>query len=134
MKSTTTAISLLLTALPCTAAEFFLKNDDKVVMMGDSITEQHLYSSYVEAWALTRFPAGDLRLKKNSYFHDRIFGGVLRAGGVPEFMGISPEEVEAKRMAVFNERMNKMPELFEAIRKTRVIHDHQVEIVPIQTR
>jgi hypothetical protein len=53
---------------------------------------------------------------------------------VPEFMGISPEEVEAKRMAVFNERMKKMPELFEAIRKTLVIHDHQVEIVPIQTR
>ena len=38
----TAAISLLLTALPCTAADFFLKNGDKVVMMGDSITEQHL--------------------------------------------------------------------------------------------
>jgi hypothetical protein len=129
MKYTTTAISLLLTALPCTAADFFLKNGDKVVMMGDSITEQHLYSSYVEAWALTRFPAWDLKLKKNSYFHDRIFGGVLRAGGVPEFMEISPEQVEAKRLAVFNERMKKMPELFEAIRKARVMQAHQVEIV-----
>jgi len=29
--------------------------------MGDSITAQHLDSSYVEAWALTRFPAGDLK-------------------------------------------------------------------------
>ena len=134
MKYTTTVISLLLTALPCAAADFFPKNGDKVVMMGDSITEQHLYSSYVEAWALARFPAWDLRLKKNSYFHDRIFGGVLRAGGVPEFMEISPEQVEAKRMAVFNERMKKMPQLFDAIRKTRVIHGHQVEIAPIQTR
>ena len=71
---------------------------------------------------------------KNSYFHDRIFGGVLRAGGVSEFMGITPEQVEAKRMAVFDERMKKMPELFEAIRKSLVIHDHQVEIVPIQTK
>ena len=130
MKYTTTAaISLLLTALPCTAADFFLKNGDKVVMIGDSITEQHLYSTYVEAWALTRFPAWDLKLKKNSYFHDRIFGGVLRAGGVPEFMEISPEQVEAKRLAVFNERMKKMPELFEAIRKARVMQVHQVEIV-----
>ena len=129
MKYTTTAISLLLTALPCTAADFFLKNGDKVVMMGDSITEQHLYSTYVEAWALTRFPAWDLKLKKNSYFHDRIFGGVLRAGGVPEFMEISPEQVEAKRLAVFNERMKKMPELFEAIRKARVMQAHQVEVV-----
>ena len=130
MKYTTTAaISLLLTALPCTAADFFLKNGDKVVMIGDSITEQHLYSTYVEAWALTRVPAWDVKLKKNSYFHDRIFGGVLRAGGVPEFMEISPEQVEAKRLAVFNERMKKMPELFEAIRKARVMQVHQVEIV-----
>ena len=66
---------------------------------------------------------------KNSYFHDRIFGGVLRAGGVPEFMEISPEQVEAKRLAVFNERMKKMPELFEAIRKARVMQAHQVEVV-----
>ena len=66
---------------------------------------------------------------KNSYFHDQIFGGVLRAGGVPEFMEISPEQVEAKRLAVFNERMKKMPELFEAIRKARVMQAHQVEIV-----
>jgi hypothetical protein len=129
MKYTTTAISLWLTALPCTAADFFFKNGDKVVMMGDSITEQHLYSTYVEAWALTRFPAWDLKLKKNSYFHDRIFGGVLRAGGVPEFMEISPEQVEAKRLAVFNKRMEKMPELFEAIRKARVMQAHKVEIV-----
>ena len=128
MKSTTTAISLLLTALPCTAAEFFLKNDDNVVMMGDSITEQHLYSSYVEVWALTRFPAWDLRLKKNSYFHDRLFGGVLRAGGVPEFMGISPEEVEAKRMPAFRKRMEKIPEMSAAIRKALVMQAHQDEI------
>ena len=123
------AISLLLAAMPCTAADFFLKNGDKVVMMGDSITEQHQYSSFVETWALTRFPTWDLTFRKNSYFHDRIFGGVLRAGGVPEFMEIPPEQVEAKRTAVFNERMKRMPELFEAIRKVRVMLAHQVEIV-----
>ena len=68
---------------------------------------------------------------KNSYFHDRIFGGVLRAGGVPEFMEMTPEHVEAKRTAVFNERMKKMPELFDAIRKTLVMQAHQVEIAPV---
>jgi hypothetical protein len=123
------AINLLLAAMPCTAADFFLKNGDKVVMMGDSITEQHLYSSYVETWALTRFPAWDLKFRKNSYFHDRIFGGVLRAGGVPEYMEIPPEQVEAKRMEVFRKRMETMPELFAAIQKARVMQAHQVEIV-----
>jgi lysophospholipase L1-like esterase len=69
---------------------------------------------------------------KNSYFHDRVFGGVLRAGGVPEFMEITPEQVEAQRTAVFHERMKRMPELFAAIRKSLVMQAHQVEIVPAQ--
>ena len=134
LKSTAAGMSLLLAALPTTAADFFLKNGDKVVMIGDSITEQHLYSTYVEAWALTRFPAWDVKLKKNSYFHDRIFAGVLRAGGVPEFMEMTSEQVEAKRMAVFTERMKKMPELFEVIRKTLVMQAHQVELVLVQSK
>ncbi|MEI7955819.1 MAG: hypothetical protein WCJ66_11675, partial [Verrucomicrobiota bacterium] len=69
---------------------------------------------------------------KNSYFHDRIFCGVLRAGGVPEFMEMPPEQVEAKRGEVFKERMRKMPELFGAIRKALVMQAHQVEVVPVQ--
>jgi lysophospholipase L1-like esterase len=76
MKYTTTAISLLLTALPCAAADFFLKNGDKVAMIGDSITEQHLYSTYVEAWTLTRFPAWDLK-----FFNVGIGGDNATWGG-----------------------------------------------------
>ena len=132
LKFTAAALSLLLAALPGTAADFFLKNGDKVVMMGDSITEQHLYSTYVEAWTLTRFPAWDLKLKKNSYFHDRIFCEVLRGGDVPAFMEMKREQVEAKRMEVFNARMKKMPELFDANRKSLVMQAHQVELVPVQ--
>jgi lysophospholipase L1-like esterase len=37
--------------------EFFFKNNDSVVFLGDSITEQKLYTTYVEAYTLTRFPA-----------------------------------------------------------------------------
>jgi hypothetical protein len=43
-------------------------------------------------------------------------------------------QVEAKRTAVFNERMQKMPELFEAIRKTLVMQAHQVEILPLHNK
>jgi hypothetical protein len=49
LKSIVAAMSLLLAVVPCMAADFFLKNGDKVSMIGDSITEQHLYSTYVEA-------------------------------------------------------------------------------------
>jgi hypothetical protein len=55
----------------------------------------------------------------------------MRAGGVPEFLGMTQEQVEAKREEVFKERMKKMPELFDAIRKTLVMQSHQVEIVPL---
>ena len=71
---------------------------------------------------------------KNGYFRDKIFGGVVQAGGVPEFMGITPEAVEAKREAVFKERMQEMNKKFEAIRKALVMQAHQVEIVPVQKK
>lgn len=41
-------------------------------------------------------------------------------------------QVEAKRGAVFQERMKEMPALFDAIRKTLIMQSHQVEIVPVQ--
>ena len=45
---------VLLAATPTVPAEeFFVKNGDRVVMIGDSITEQHLYSTYVELWTVT---------------------------------------------------------------------------------
>ena len=36
--------------------EFFFKDKDAVVFLGDSITEQKLYTTYVEGYTLTRFP------------------------------------------------------------------------------
>jgi lysophospholipase L1-like esterase len=38
------------------AGEFFIKDGDRVVFLGDSITEQRLYTTYIEAYALTRHP------------------------------------------------------------------------------
>jgi len=37
-------------------AEFALKDGDRVVFYGDSITEQRLYTTYVEHYVLTRYP------------------------------------------------------------------------------
>src|SRR2546428_1208922 len=38
------------------AGDFFIKDGDRVVFLGDSITEQRLYTTYIEAYALTRHP------------------------------------------------------------------------------
>lgn len=38
------------------ASEFFVHDSDRIVFLGDSITEQRLYTTYIEAYALTRHP------------------------------------------------------------------------------
>ena len=51
----TLAASALL-ATSAAAGEFFFKDGDRVVFLGDSITEQRLYTTYIEAYTLTRHP------------------------------------------------------------------------------
>ena len=57
------------------AADFFFKDGDVVVMIGDSITEQHLYSNYVEMWTVTRFPSWKLTFRNVGIGGDRSPGG-----------------------------------------------------------
>ncbi len=78
--STLSAFLLLLSAAPLASAqEFFLKKGDVVVMMGDSITEQRLYSNYVEMWSQTRFPSYNL------VFRNVGIGGDTSGGGNGRF-------------------------------------------------
>lgn len=60
------------------AEEFFFKDGDRVVMMGDSITEQHLYSNYVEMWTVTRFPSWNITFRNVGIGGDRSTGGNRR--------------------------------------------------------
>jgi lysophospholipase L1-like esterase len=71
---------LLLPALagPARAQDFFFKDGDVVVQMGDSITEQRLYSKYVETWTVTRFPAWKLTFRNVGIGGDRSTGGNSR--------------------------------------------------------
>ena len=47
---------LAVAALDLLAADFAIRDGDRVVFLGDSITEQRLYTTYIEAYALTRHP------------------------------------------------------------------------------
>ena len=49
--------------------EFALRDNDRVLFLGDSITEQKLYTTYIEAYAITRFP------KLKLAFANRGWGG-----------------------------------------------------------
>ena len=62
------------------APSFALKNGDRVVFYGDSITEQKLYTSDVEEFVLTRFPHWRVSFTHSGVGGDKVSGG--RAGPV----------------------------------------------------
>jgi lysophospholipase L1-like esterase len=64
--------------LASAADEFFFRDGDRVVMIGDSITEQHLYSNYVEMWVTTRFPGWNITFRNVGIGGDRSVGGNAR--------------------------------------------------------
>jgi lysophospholipase L1-like esterase len=72
-------VLLLCTAPAVSAQSFFLKKGDVVVVMGDSITEQRLYSNYLELWSQTRFPSYNL------VFRNVGIGGDTSGGGNGRF-------------------------------------------------
>jgi len=59
----------------CTTANtktdpFFIKDNDCVVFLGDSITQQKLYTTYIEAYSLTRFPEYKLTFRNSGWGGD----------------------------------------------------------------
>jgi lysophospholipase L1-like esterase len=63
---------------PVSSQEFFFKKGDVIVVMGDSITEQRLYSNYLETWSQTRFPQYNLVFRNVGIGGDRSTGGNSR--------------------------------------------------------
>ena len=59
--------------------DFFFKPNDRVVFLGDSITAQYEYSSYVELYLTTRMPTG------NFTFINAGIGGDTAGGGAGRF-------------------------------------------------
>src|SRR5512139_2523761 len=60
------------------AQDYYLKDGDRVVFYGDSITDQRLYTTFVETYALTRFPQRTITFVHSGWGGDRVTGG---AGG-----------------------------------------------------
>ena len=71
-------LGVALAIAPASAQEFFFKKGDVIVVMGDSITEQRLYSNYLETWSQTRFPSYNLVFRNVGIGGDRSTGGNSR--------------------------------------------------------
>jgi lysophospholipase L1-like esterase len=61
------------------ADDFSLKNGDRVVFYGDSITDQRLYTVIAETFVVTRYPKLDATFVHSGWGGDRVTGG----GGGP---------------------------------------------------
>ena len=57
------------------ANSFALKDGDRVVFYGDSITDQRLYTTFTETFAVTRFPKSDITFVHSGWGGDRVTGG-----------------------------------------------------------
>src|SRR5262245_6536649 len=58
---------------------FALHDGDRVVFYGDSITDQRLYTTFVEDYVVTRFPRMNVGFVHSGWGGDRVTGG----GGGP---------------------------------------------------
>lgn len=57
------------------AQDFHLKDGDRVVFFGDSITDQRLYTTFTETFAVTRFPDRRIAFTHSGWGGDRVTGG-----------------------------------------------------------
>lgn len=65
----------LLAASLCAQTGFYLHDNDTVLFYGDSITEQRLYTTFVETFVFTRYP------RLNVHFVNAGWGGENATGG-----------------------------------------------------
>jgi lysophospholipase L1-like esterase len=66
---------LLATGVVWAQGDFYLKDGDRVVFYGDSITDQRLYTTYTETYVVTRFPALHVTFVHSGVGGDRVTGG-----------------------------------------------------------
>ncbi len=55
--------------------QFYLHNGDRVVFYGDSITDQRMYTLYIESYCVSRFPRMNLSFVHSGWGGDRVTGG-----------------------------------------------------------
>lgn len=63
LSKSSTFLLIFLLVCGARAGEFLIHDGDRVVFLGDSITEQRLYTTYIEAYALTRYPTWTLSFR-----------------------------------------------------------------------
>ena len=90
-------IALVVLSSAALAADFLIHNGDRVVFLGDSITEQRLYTTYIEAYALTRHPEWKLSFRNVGWGGDTSW---LRQRSHPDEGKLFAADAEAQQKMV----------------------------------
>ncbi len=69
------AAALMLVSIARADDAFFLKEGDRVVFYGDSITDQRQYTTFTETFVVTRFPKMNVEFIHSGWSGDRVGGG-----------------------------------------------------------
>ena len=78
--SVTAALSFTLSAHAEEAGAFFFRDGDRAMILGDSITQQRMYSTMVESYVLSRFPNWNITFRNTGWGGDTM--GLRTRGGV----------------------------------------------------
>ncbi|MDQ2732719.1 MAG: SGNH/GDSL hydrolase family protein [Armatimonadota bacterium] len=76
---------------------FPFHDGDRVVFLGDSITEQKLYTTYLETYLLTRFPSWNLQFRNAGWGGDTSY---LRTRGIPADQALQRDVLDLKPTVV----------------------------------
>ncbi len=68
-------VALALASAALAQGNFSLKDGDRIVFYGDSITDQRLYTTFVETYVVTRFPRLKIWFVHSGVGGDRVTGG-----------------------------------------------------------
>ncbi|MEI7901398.1 MAG: SGNH/GDSL hydrolase family protein [bacterium] len=114
-----------LTPLHAAPAEFAIRDGDRVVLLGDSITEQRLYTTAIEAYTLARFPQWKLTFRNIGWGGDTAGGGLNRASRdmlplKPTFVtidfGMNDHGYRAYDAGIYNNYTNKQTGLVSLLK------------------